>query len=82
MYEDEKIVDSQWKIMIKGDKAVFNAKQVELNIQSEIPGTYDYYEIEMKADNVQSTANGYILSGTTIWVKNGVECNENKLFES
>lgn len=68
----EKIVDSEWKVSLKNDKTKFDAEYTELNIQPPaIPGTYDYMEIEMEADTVIPTENGYILRGISQWSKNG-----------
>jgi hypothetical protein len=68
---DEKIVDSEWKVSLKNDKIKFDAEYTELNINPDAePGSYDYIKIEMEADTVIPTENGYILRGMSQWFKN------------
>jgi len=73
---DAKIVESNWWFFIKGDWAVLYALFTELNILEEVPGTYDYFIIVLITQDVVPIANGYTITGTSYWWKNGVFANE------
>ena len=68
-----KIVQSNWRVvMTESGKAIFFMKFIELNIWEEIPGTYDYVIVKMDTYDVQTTSNGFIIRGTSLWWKNEI----------
>jgi hypothetical protein len=72
IYIDAKVVESSWRLRILDETAIFKAEFYELNILEEEPGTYDRFTIKMKTDDIIPTADGYIISGMSYWVKNVV----------
>ena len=70
--ETAKVIESSWRLIVHEDEwAMFYLKYTELNIEEEIPGTYDYFVIRMRSNDVEKTLEGCIVAGTSEWWKNG-----------